>query len=165
MKPSLIVWEHFTKCTSATHWIGYKQNLTVLDRVPMSREGKLSGIQQSWCWHLKHVHCTRCGAHVYNLDFLPQLKYVFLLGIVPGTINAPKTPGFFPWWALYPVLNNDGHLDPAPPPKVCPSPWDTSQWVLPSLSLPSYWSTSLQHNGHCCEQTQSIYFHNLHPHE
>ena len=54
-----------------THWLGYKENLTVWDRVPMSRVGKVSRIQRSWCWHLRHGHCTRYGAHVRNLDFWP----------------------------------------------------------------------------------------------
>ena len=52
-----------------THWLGYKENRIVLDRVPMSTEGKVSRIQRSWCWHLRHGHCTRYGAHVRNLDF------------------------------------------------------------------------------------------------
>ena len=53
------------------------------------------------------------------------------MGTVPSTIFAwaPKTSGALPWWAPYPVLNNDGHLDPAQPAKFCPSPWDTGQWV------------------------------------
>ena len=69
---------------------------------------------------------------------VPSTKYCWapgsfdLMGTVPSTINAwaPKTPGFFPWWAPYPVLNTAGHLDPAPPSKFCPSPWDTGHWVL-----------------------------------
>ena len=54
-----------------------------------------------------------------------------MMGTVPSTKNAwaPKTPVFFSWWALYPVLNTAGHLDPAPPSKFCPSPWDTGHWV------------------------------------
>ena len=55
-----------------TQWLGYKENLNVLDRVPMSTEGKLSRIQRGWCWHWRHGHCTRYGAHVWNLDFPPQ---------------------------------------------------------------------------------------------
>ena len=39
---------------------------------------------------------------------------------------------FFPWWAPYPVLNNDGHLDPAPLSKLWPSLWDTDKWVSPN---------------------------------
>ena len=27
------------------------------------------------------------------------------------------------------MLNTAGHLDPAPPSKFCPSPWDTGHWV------------------------------------
>ena len=38
----------------------------------MSTEGKLSRIQRGWCWHWRHGHCTRYGAHVWNLDFPPQ---------------------------------------------------------------------------------------------
>ena len=36
-----------------------------------------------------------------------------MMGTVPSTKNAwaPKTPVFFSWWALYPVLNTAGHLD------------------------------------------------------
>ena len=33
---------------AATQLLGYKENPTVLDRVPMSTEGKLSRIQQGW---------------------------------------------------------------------------------------------------------------------
>ena len=53
------------------------------------------------------------------------------MGTVPSTKSAwaPKTPGFFPSWAPYPVLNTAGHLDPAPPSIFCPSPWDTGHWV------------------------------------
>ena len=74
---------------------------------------------------------------------VPSTKYCWapgsfdLMGTVPSTINAwaPKTPGFFPWWAPYPVLNTAGHLDPAPPSKFCPSPWDTGHtaWPVPYL--------------------------------
>ena len=45
----------------------------------------------------------------------------------------PKPQVFFPWWAQYPVLNTAGHLDPAPPSKFCPSPWDTGHWVTSVL--------------------------------
>ena len=37
-----------------TQWHGYKENPTVLDRVPMSTEGKLSRIQWGWFWHDGH---------------------------------------------------------------------------------------------------------------
>ena len=44
-----------------------KENPTVLDRVPMSTEGKLSRIQRGWFWHWRHRHCTRYGAQVVVL--------------------------------------------------------------------------------------------------
>ena len=63
--------------------------------------------------HLCHTDCF--AAFILSMDIEASLH--------------PKPQGFLPWWAPYPVLNNDGHLDPAQPPKFCPSPWDTGQWV------------------------------------
>ena len=37
-----------------TQWHGYKENPNVLNRVPMSTEGKLSRIQWGWFWHDGH---------------------------------------------------------------------------------------------------------------
>ena len=62
------------------------------------------------------------------------------MGIVPGIMNAwePKTPGFFPC-PSYPVLNNDGHLDQAPPKKtvqVCET--RVSGWIAGTSPLVTF---------------------------
>ena len=59
-------WHHLG-LEHSTQWLGYKENPTVLDRVPMSTEGKLSRIQRGWFWHWRHGHCTRYGAQVVVL--------------------------------------------------------------------------------------------------
>ena len=63
------------------------------------------------------------------------------MGIVPGIMNAwkPKIPGFFPCWAHYPVLNNDGHLDHALPQnsvQVCET--RVSGWIAGTSPLVTF---------------------------
>ena len=47
--PNMHISNEVPSRSCSTQCLGYKENLTVLDRVPMSTEGKLSGIQRGWC--------------------------------------------------------------------------------------------------------------------